>query len=45
MRSVVTDEILTERRGHVLWVTFNRPQARNAMKLSMYDRWSRCAAR
>jgi len=38
MRAVVTDEILTERRGHVLWVTFNRPQARNAMKITMYDR-------
>jgi enoyl-CoA hydratase len=38
MRTLVTDEVLTERRGHVLWVTFNRPQARNAMKLSMYDR-------
>jgi enoyl-CoA hydratase len=31
-------EILTERRGRVLWITFNRPEARNAMKLSMYDR-------
>lgn len=38
MRSVLTDEILTERRGHVLWVTFNRPEARNAMKIAMYDR-------
>jgi len=38
VRAVVTDEILTERRGHVLWVTFNRPQARNAMKITMYDR-------
>jgi enoyl-CoA hydratase len=38
MRSVVTDEILTERRGHVLWVTFNRPEARNAMKFVMYER-------
>jgi enoyl-CoA hydratase len=38
MRSVVTDEILTERRGHVLWVTFNRPEARNAMKFAMYER-------
>jgi len=38
MRSVVTDEILTERRGRVLWVTFNRPEARNAMKLTMYER-------
>lgn len=38
MRSVITDEILTERRGHVLWVTFNRPEARNAMKIAMYER-------
>jgi enoyl-CoA hydratase len=38
VRTVVTGEILTERRGRVLWVTFNRPQARNAMKLAMYDR-------
>ncbi|MBV8355605.1 MAG: enoyl-CoA hydratase/isomerase family protein [Candidatus Eremiobacteraeota bacterium] len=38
MRAVVTDEILTERRGAVLWVTFNRPEARNAMKLVMYER-------
>ena len=38
MRSVVTDEILTERRGHVLWITFNRPEARNALKLTMYER-------
>jgi len=34
----VTDEILTERRDAVLWITVNRPQARNAMKLAMYDR-------
>ncbi|MBV8074141.1 MAG: enoyl-CoA hydratase/isomerase family protein [Candidatus Eremiobacteraeota bacterium] len=38
MRPVVTDEILTERRGTVLWITINRPEARNAMKLVMYDR-------
>jgi enoyl-CoA hydratase len=38
MRTVVTEEILTERRGAVLWVTFNRPEARNAMKLVMYER-------
>ncbi|MFN2450348.1 MAG: enoyl-CoA hydratase/isomerase family protein [Candidatus Baltobacteraceae bacterium] len=31
-------EILTERRGAVLWVTFNRPSARNAMTWWMYDR-------
>ena len=34
----MTDEVLAERRGAVLWITFNRPEARNAMKLSMYER-------
>ena len=43
MRSVVSDEILTERKSHVLWVTFNRPQARNAMKRTMYDRLAEIA--
>jgi enoyl-CoA hydratase len=43
MPSVVTDEILTERRGAALWVTFNRPQARNAMKLLMYERLAEIA--
>ncbi len=38
MRSVTTNEVLTERRGGVLWVTFNRPQARNAMTFAMYER-------
>jgi enoyl-CoA hydratase/carnithine racemase len=33
-----SDNILTERRGAVLWVTFNRPEARNSMTLEMYDR-------
>lgn len=32
------EDILTERRGAVLWIIFNRPQARNAMKLAMYQR-------
>jgi enoyl-CoA hydratase len=32
------DSILTERRGPVLWVTFNRPEARNSMTLEMYER-------
>lgn len=31
-------ELLTERRGAVLWVTFNRPQARNALTWGMYER-------
>ncbi len=32
------DELLTERRGPVRWVVFNRPQARNAMTWNMYRR-------
>ena len=32
------DELLTERRGPVMWVTFNRPQARNALTWNMYTR-------
>lgn len=32
------DELLTERKGAIRWVTFNRPQARNAMTWNMYDR-------
>ena len=31
-------ELLTERRGDVLWVTFNRPQARNSLTWNMYGR-------
>ena len=34
----MVNEILTERRGAVLWITFNRPEARNAMTLAMYGR-------
>ncbi len=33
-----TAELLTERRGRVLWVTFNRPQVRNAVTWNMYNR-------
>ena len=29
--------VLFERRGPVAWVTFNRPEARNAMTFAMYD--------
>jgi len=32
------DELLTERRGAVQWIVFNRPQARNALTWHMYDR-------
>jgi enoyl-CoA hydratase/carnithine racemase len=30
-------QLLVERKGPVLWVTFNRPEARNAMTWEMYD--------
>jgi len=30
-------EVLHERRGPALWVTFNRPEARNAMTFAMYE--------
>jgi enoyl-CoA hydratase len=32
------EEVLTEQRGAVRWVTFNRPQARNALTWNMYAR-------
>jgi enoyl-CoA hydratase/carnithine racemase len=31
-------ELITEKRGQVLWITFNRPHARNALTWGMYDR-------
>jgi enoyl-CoA hydratase/carnithine racemase len=32
------EEVIVEARGRVTWITFNRPQARNAMTWNMYDR-------
>lgn len=32
------DELIVERRGSITWITFNRPQARNALTWNMYDR-------
>lgn len=32
------DELLFRREGHLAWITFNRPAARNAMTWAMYDR-------
>jgi enoyl-CoA hydratase len=32
------EELLIERRGPVQWITFNRPQARNALTWNMYER-------
>jgi enoyl-CoA hydratase len=37
MSATETPELLTERRGATEWVTFNRPQARNAMTFAMYE--------
>jgi enoyl-CoA hydratase len=31
-------ELIVERRGRVVWITFNRPEARNALTWNMYDR-------
>ncbi len=36
-----TPHVLFERRGPVAWVTFNRPEARNAMTFEMYDALAR----
>jgi enoyl-CoA hydratase/carnithine racemase len=36
-------EVVAERRGPALWVTFNRPWARNAMTFAMYEAlYERC---
>ncbi len=32
------DELIVERKGAVAWMTFNRPQARNALTWNMYSR-------
>ena len=34
-----SDELISERRGPVQWIIFNRPQARNALTWSMYSRF------
>jgi enoyl-CoA hydratase/carnithine racemase len=39
----MTAELVAERRGAALWVTFNRPQAHNAMTFAMYEAlYERC---
>jgi enoyl-CoA hydratase/carnithine racemase len=37
MKAVEAGDLLYERQGRVAWVTFNRPDARNAMTFDMYD--------
>ena len=32
------DELLVDQKGPVRWITFNRPEARNALTWNMYDR-------
>src|SRR5256885_16927063 len=32
-----SNDLLFERRGRVGWVTFNRPESRNAMTFAMYE--------
>ena len=34
----MTEEIRTERRGKALWISVDRPAARNALTFAMYDR-------
>jgi enoyl-CoA hydratase len=41
----MTDELLVEQDGAVLTVTFNRPQARNAMTFAMYEGLEEACAR
>jgi len=36
-------DVLVERRGDVVWLTFNRPDARNAMTFAMYERMAEVA--
>jgi enoyl-CoA hydratase/carnithine racemase len=33
----MTEELLYDKRGEVGWITFNRPQARNALTFAMYE--------
>lgn len=37
MKAVEAGDLVFERQGRVAWVTFNRPDARNAMTFDMYD--------
>ena len=38
-------DLLHERRGNVAWITFNRPEARNALTFAMYEELARiCTA-
>ena len=44
-RGPAVSQVLSERRGPALWVTFNRPEAHNAMTFAMYeDLFAACEA-
>ena len=34
----MTQELIYDKRGDIGWITFNRPQARNSLTFSMYER-------
>lgn len=38
MTDAAATELIVERRGAIVWITFNRPQARNALTWNMYSR-------
>lgn len=40
----MTSEITTLKKGTTLWVTFNRPEARNALTFAMYEELARLCA-
>ncbi|MEM1130676.1 MAG: enoyl-CoA hydratase [Pseudomonadota bacterium] len=40
----MSDEILSETKGETLWITFNRPEARNALTFGMYERLAELCA-
>jgi enoyl-CoA hydratase len=38
MSEATSEELIVGRRGRVAWITFNRPEARNALTWNMYER-------
>ena len=41
----MTQELLYDKRGEIGWITFNRPQARNALTFAMYEGLAEICAR
>lgn len=37
----MSPEVISETRGQTLWITFNRPEARNALTFAMYEELAR----